>query len=90
MNIPALIPLILGNVRGWQLIILVGLFILLFGNVRRITSAMRNMGKGVHAFRQGLEEAKAEINRPMSDTKSEAKVNAPGADKTASAKDVTD
>lgn len=57
-----MIPLFLGNLRSTQLIILLLVILLLFGG-KKIPELMRNMGKGVAGFKQGLEEAKAEINK---------------------------
>ena len=54
----------LGNIRGMQLIIIILVILLLFG-AKRIPDLMRNMGKGVHAFKQGLADAKEEINKPV-------------------------
>lgn len=56
--------LFLGNIRGWQLIIIIIVILLLFG-ANKIPELMRNMGKGVHAFKQGLNDAKEEINKPI-------------------------
>lgn len=64
MNTLALIPLFLGNVRGWQLIIILVIILLLFGG-KKIPELMRGLGKGVKSFKQGLEEAKAEIEKPL-------------------------
>lgn len=58
------LPLFLGNIRGWQLIIIVLVILLLFGG-KKIPELMRGLGKGVHAFKQGLEDAKSEINKPV-------------------------
>ena len=60
----AIIPLFLPNLRGTEWIILIILALLLFG-VKKIPSMMRNMGKGVHAFKQGLADAKEEIAKPI-------------------------
>lgn len=54
----------LGNLRGMQLLIVVLVVLLLFGG-KKIPELMRSMGKGVHAFKQGLADAKEEINRPV-------------------------
>lgn len=59
-----LIPLFLGGLRGWQLILVVLLAIMLFG-ANKIPKMMRNLGKGVHSFKQGLSEAQEEINKPV-------------------------
>ena len=34
---------------------------------------MRGLGKGVHSFKQGMEEAKREINKPIDEAASEKK-----------------
>lgn len=72
MNIIAVLPLFLGNIRGAQLLIIILVILLLFGG-KKIPELMRSMGKGVHAFKQGLADAKEEINRPVeaSDAKKE-------------------
>lgn len=54
-----------GGIGGWQLIVVVAVIALLFGGVARITKTMRNVGRGVHAFKQGLADAQDEINRPI-------------------------
>ena len=58
----------LGNIRGMQLVIIILVVLLLFG-AKKIPDLMRNMGKGVHAFKQGLADAKEEINKPINDHK---------------------
>jgi len=60
-----LLPLFLGNLRGMEWIIIIVVFLLLFGGAATIKKTMRNVGKGVHSFKQGLEEAKAEIRKPI-------------------------
>lgn len=67
----AIIPLFLGNLRGGEWIIIIILAFLLFG-VKKIPSMMRNMGKGVHAFKQGLADAKEEIAKPIEKSVEEA------------------
>ncbi|MCD8385962.1 MAG: twin-arginine translocase TatA/TatE family subunit [Bacteroidales bacterium] len=52
------------GLRGWQLIIVVLAIVLLFG-ANKIPDLMRNLGRGVHSFRQGVEDAKAEINKEV-------------------------
>ena len=69
MNIPVIIPLFFG-MRGWQLIIVVLLIILLFG-AKRIPTLMKSLGKSVHAFKQGVAEAVAEIRKPVKSEKTE-------------------
>lgn len=60
----ASLPLFLNRLGAWEIIIIVLVGLLLFGT-KRIPELMRNMGKGVHAFKQGVEDAKAEINKPV-------------------------
>lgn len=64
MTTLALIPLFLGNLRGWEWIIILLVVLLLFGG-KKIPELMRGLGKGVHSFKQGVEEAKREINKPL-------------------------
>lgn len=64
MSTTAFIPLFLGNLRGWEWLIILLLVLLLFGG-KKIPELMRGLGKGVHSFKQGIEEAKDEINRPV-------------------------
>lgn len=64
MNSAAIIPLFIGGMRGWQFIIIVLLIILLFG-AKRIPSLMRNLGKSVHSFKQGMAEAEEEMKKPI-------------------------
>lgn len=68
MNLAVFMPLFLSNMRGWQFIIVVLLVLLLFGG-KKIPELMRGLGRGVHEFKQGMEEAKREMNKPLdSDT----------------------
>lgn len=57
------IPLIFG-LRGPQLIFILVVILLIFG-ASRLPKIMRNMGRGVHQFKQGLEDAKEEMNKPI-------------------------
>lgn len=72
MNTLFLIPLFFG-LRGWQLIIVLVLILLLFG-AKRIPSLMKNLGKSVHSFKQGMAEAEAEIKKPVKTDESEKEV----------------
>ncbi len=56
-----MIPLFFG-MRGPQLIFIIVVILLIFG-ASRLPKIMRNMGRGVHQFKQGLEDAKEEINK---------------------------
>lgn len=63
MNFTAIIPLFFG-LRGAQFWIIAGIALFIFGTAR-LPFIMRNLGKGVHQFKQGVEEAKAEMNKPV-------------------------
>ncbi len=63
MDTSTILPLFLGNLRGWEWIIIFLAILLLFGG-KKIPELMRGLGKGVHSFKQGVEEAKREINKP--------------------------
>jgi len=54
----------IGGLRGWEWIVIALVVLLLFG-AKRIPSMMRNIGKGIHSFKQGIEDAKQEINREV-------------------------
>lgn len=58
-------PLFIGGLRGGQFIFIIILALILFGGVSQIPKIMRNLGKGVHSFKQGIEDAKEEMNRPV-------------------------
>lgn len=59
-----MLPLFLGNLRGWEWLIIFLVVLLLFGG-KKIPELMRGLGKGLHSFRKGMEEAKAEIEKPL-------------------------
>lgn len=60
------IPLFLGNLRGTEWIIIFIVVLLLFGG-KKIPELMRGLGKGVHSFKKGMQEAKREMERPIDD-----------------------
>ena len=64
MDILSYIPLFFGNLRGWQFIIVLLVVLLLFGG-KKIPELMRGLGKGVASFRQGLDEAREELNKTV-------------------------
>lgn len=68
----SIVPLFLGNLRGWEWIIIALVVLLLFGG-KKIPELMRGLGKGVHSFKQGMEEAKREINKPIDEAGFEKK-----------------
>lgn len=63
MTIDLFLPLILG-LRGPEILIIAIAVLLLFG-ASRIPKMMRSLGKGLHSFKQGIEDAKEEINKEV-------------------------
>lgn len=60
-----------------EIVLIVLLFLLLFG-AKRIPELMKNMGKGVKSFKEGMKEVQKEINSPAeSDTKEPAQESEP-------------
>lgn len=57
------IPLLLG-LGGQEMIIILLVVLLLFGG-KKIPELMKGLGKGAKMFRQGMEEAKAELEKPI-------------------------
>lgn len=60
MNTLTLLPLLLGNVRGWELIIILVVILLLFGG-KKIPQLMHGIGKGVRSFKDGMNGIEKEI-----------------------------
>ena len=60
MTIFNIIPAI-GMPSGWEWIIILIVVLLLFG-AKKIPELMRGLGKGVKSFKDGIKEAKDEIN----------------------------
>ncbi|MDE6311139.1 MAG: twin-arginine translocase TatA/TatE family subunit [Muribaculaceae bacterium] len=58
----ALIPLFFG-INGSEWIIILIIVLLLFGG-KKIPELMRGLGKGVKSFKDGVEDAKRELNTP--------------------------
>lgn len=52
------------GLKGPQLIFVALIILLVFG-AGRIPNIMRSLGKGIHSFRQGIEDAKEEINKDV-------------------------
>lgn len=64
MDLNFIFPLFIGGLRGWQFIILVLVILLLFGG-KKIPELMKGLGKGVQSFKQGVAEAKKEMEKPV-------------------------
>lgn len=68
MTYGTMLPLFfLGNIRGWEWIVIFLLVLLLFGG-KKIPELMRGLGKGINSFKRGMQEARDEINRPLDDS----------------------
>lgn len=50
-----MITAFLGNLRGWEWIIILVVILLLFGG-KKIPELMRSIGKGIKSFKSGLNE----------------------------------
>ena len=70
-----LYPLLLGLGTG-EIILIVFVILLLFG-AARIPELMKNMGKGVKSFKEGMKEVEKEINAPDEPAKETAKDSEP-------------
>ncbi len=71
MTIYAIIPQFISMPRGWEWLIILLVILLLFGG-KKIPELMRGVGKGIRSFRQGMEEAKEEMRKPLDkDSKTE-------------------
>ncbi len=66
MSLPVFIPLFLGNIRGWEWLIILIVVLLLFGG-KKIPELMKGVGRGISSFKEGLNEAKNEINKAAED-----------------------
>lgn len=62
MTITFLPAMFLGNMRGWQLIIVLIAVLLLFGG-KKIPEMMRQLGRGINSFKQGLNDMRDEIDK---------------------------
>lgn len=58
------ILLLLGNLGTGELVLIALVVLLLFGG-RKIPELMRGLGKGVRSFKEGINDVKEEINRPV-------------------------
>lgn len=68
--------LLFGNLGTAELIIIVVIILLLFGG-KKIPELMRGMGKGVRSFKEGLNDVKDEIEKPLEEDKKDQKDKKP-------------
>ena len=68
--------LLFGNLGTAELIIIVVIILLLFGG-KKIPELMRGMGKGVLSFKEGLNDVKDEIEKPLEEDKKDKKDKKP-------------
>ncbi len=58
---------------GTQEIILIVLVVLIFFGAKKIPELARGFGKGVSEFKKGMNEVQNELNKEVTDTKTEEK-----------------
>ena len=56
--------LFLGSIGGWEIVIIALVVLLLFGG-KKLPELMRGIGSGVRSFKEGLNEVKSEIEKPV-------------------------
>ena len=64
--------MILAWIQGWQWVVILLVVLLLFGG-KKIPELMKGLGKGVKAFKEGVNEIEEEINKPASKDKDDDK-----------------
>lgn len=60
--------LFLNNLGAPEILLIALIVLLLFGG-RKIPELMRGIGKGVRSFKEGINDVKEEINKPIEDDK---------------------
>ena len=68
------ILLLFGNLGTTELIIILFIVLLLFG-AKKIPELMKGMGKGVRSFKEGMDEVKSEMEKPIEDAVKDAEKN---------------
>ena len=59
--INVIVPAFIGGLRGWEIIIIAIVILLLFGG-KKIPELMRGVGKGIRGFKEGLNDINDEIS----------------------------
>ncbi|MBQ2796260.1 MAG: twin-arginine translocase TatA/TatE family subunit [Tidjanibacter sp.] len=62
--------LFLGGI-GWQEIVIIALVVLLLFGGKKIPELMRGIGSGVRSFKEGLNDVKTEVEKPVNNKKEE-------------------
>lgn len=62
--------LLLGGI-GWQEIVIIALVVLLLFGGKKIPELMRGIGSGVRSFKEGLNDVKTEVEKPVNNKKEE-------------------
>ncbi|MBR2423569.1 MAG: twin-arginine translocase TatA/TatE family subunit [Tidjanibacter sp.] len=62
--------LFLGGI-GWQEIVIIALVVLLLFGGKKIPELMRGIGSGVRSFKEGLNDVKSEVEKPVNNKKEE-------------------
>lgn len=73
------ILLLFGNLGTTELIIIVFIILLLFG-AKKIPELMKGIGKGVRSFKEGMDEVKDEIGKPLEEVSDKDKKKEPESD----------
>ena len=53
---------------GWPEILVIALIVLLLFGGKKIPELMRGIGKGIRSFKEGMNDVKEEINKPVEPT----------------------
>lgn len=64
--------LFLGSI-GWQEIVIIALVVLLLFGGKKIPELMRGIGSGVRSFKEGLNDVKSEVEKPINKKEDEEK-----------------
>ena len=64
--------LFLGSI-GWQEIVIIALIVLLLFGGKKIPELMRGIGSGVRSFKEGLNDVKSEVEKPLNKKDDEEK-----------------
>ena len=65
---------LLGIIGGQEILIILVIVLVLFGG-RKIPELMKGMGKGVRSFKEGMDEVKSEMEKPLEDAVKDAEKN---------------